>query len=261
MPSRRLEKPAGVPAIERALTVLEMLASSRRGYSVSELSRRLDLPKSSVHLILRTLERRGYLQRDEESGRYRVGLGLVGLAGVALKGFDVREEARPALASLAQATNLTTHLSVLERGDVVVIETIESTAPVRVVSWVGRRLAANATAEGRVLLAFGPSEELERRLADDDLRRHGERTVATMQAARQELDRVRAQGYTVCDEDDVGARSVSAPILDHQGRAVAAIGVSGTRMQIPTDRIPALAEAVVSSAREIAGRLRQSALP
>ena len=68
----KVERSGGVPAIDRALDVLECLSQSRKGYSVSEFSRRLALPKSSVHLILRTLERRGYLQKQSAGGRYRV---------------------------------------------------------------------------------------------------------------------------------------------------------------------------------------------
>jgi len=254
-----LGKPLGVPALDRALTVLETLAHSRKGYSVSELSRRLELPKSSVHLILRTLERRGYLQKHAASGRYRFGLKLVGLGRAALEGVELRDEARPALTSLAHATDLTVHMGVLERSEVVIIERIESTSAVRVVSWVGRRLDANSTAVGKALLAFQPPEEQERQLRSDRLPRHNDRTIATIPGLKRELERVRAQGYSLCDEEDeIGVRCVGAPILNEHGCAVAAISVAGTTTQIPADRMPALADAVVATAREISGGLQRS---
>ena len=105
----------GLKAIDRALNVLECLSQSRKGYSVSELSRRLALPKSSVHLILRTLERRGYLQKQSAGGRYKFGMKLIALSRTALDGVELRDEARPALAALAQRTGLTVHMGVLER--------------------------------------------------------------------------------------------------------------------------------------------------
>ena len=144
----------GVPAIDRALNVLECLSQSRKGYSVSELSRRLGLPKSSVHLILRTLERRGYLQKQSVGGRYKFGMKLVALSRTALDGVELRDEARPALAALALRTGLTVHMGVLERSEIVIIERIESASPIRVVSWIGRRMDLNSTAMGKALIAI-----------------------------------------------------------------------------------------------------------
>ena len=123
------DRPPSVPALDRALTLLECLARSRKGYSVSELSRRLALPKSSVHLILRTFERRGYLQKQITGGRYRFGLKLVSLGRMALEGVEVRDEARPVLARLVRATGLTAHMGILERSEVVIIERLDSVSP------------------------------------------------------------------------------------------------------------------------------------
>jgi len=231
-----------VPALDRALTLLECLAQSRRGFSVSELSRRLGLPKSSVHLILRTLERRGYLQRQAAGGRYRFGLKLVALGQQALDGMDLRDEARPVLASLARATGLTVHLGVLEQGEIVVIERIESSAPIRVVSWVGRRLPVHSTAAGKALMAFLPEED-------------GDRTIATVPELERELARVRQLGYAVCDEEhEPGVRAVGAPILDPQGHAVAAVSVVGTVAQVPREHLQELGRDVGAAAAEIARR-------
>jgi DNA-binding IclR family transcriptional regulator len=257
MAETELERPLGVPALERALNVLEVLAQSRKGYSVSELSRRLTLPKSSVHLILRTFERRGYLQKHPVSGRYRFGLKLIGLSRAAIDGMELRDEARPALSALAGATALTVHLGVLERSEIVIIERIESTSPVRVVSWVGRRLNVNSTAVGKALLAFLPDDRFEAQVRPDQLSRHNDRTIATMPELKRELAEVRRRGYALCDEEDeVGVRCVGAPVLDAEGQAVAAISVAGTLTQVPTDRIPALADAVKRCAREIEARMQ-----
>ena len=158
-----------MPAIDRALNVLECLSQSRKGYSVSELSRRLGLPKSSVHLILRTLERRGYLQKQSVGGRYKFGMKLVALSRAALDGVELRDEARPALAALAQRTALTVHMGVLERSEIVIIERIESASPIRVVSWIGRRMDLNSTAVGKALIAYLPEAEFEAQVRPSQL--------------------------------------------------------------------------------------------
>src|SRR5690242_6660482 len=114
-----------VPSIDRALAVFELLAQSRGGFSVSEISRKLTLPKSSVHLMIGTLERRGYLQRHALSGKYCFGLKLVSLSRTALENLDLREEAKPHLQALMRKTGLTVHMAVLERNEAVIIEKIE----------------------------------------------------------------------------------------------------------------------------------------
>ncbi len=250
--------PAGVPALERALTVLECLAQSRKGYSVSELSRRLALPKSSVHLILRTLERRGYLQKQATGGRYRFGMKLIALSRTALDGVELRDEARPALASLVQRTGLTVHMGVLERSEIVIIERLESAGPVRVVSWVGRRMNVNSTAIGKALIAFLPESEFEAQIRPTQLARPNDRTIATMSALKRELDRVRQQGYALCDEEDeIGVRCVGAPILNRHGHAIAAISVAGTTVQIPPERIAELGAVVRDTAAEITAHIQR----
>ena len=218
----RPEQAGGVPAIDRALNVLECLSQSRKGYSVSELSRRLALPKSSVHLILRTLERRGYLQKQSSGGRYKFGMKLVTLSRVALEGVDLRDDARPSLAALAEHTALTVHLGVPERGEIVVIERIESSGAIRVASWVGRRMDLNSTAMGKAVSAHLPL------------------------------------GYAVCDDDEPsGVRGVAAPVLNRQGHAMAAIGVAGTTFQIPPERLEALGRAVREAADEVSARVQR----
>ena len=247
----------GVPALDRALTVLESLAQSRKGYSASELSRRLNLPKSSVHLILRTLERRGYLQKQATGGRYRFGLKLVALSRTALDGVELRDEGRPALAALVARTGLTGHMGVLERSEIVIIERIESTGPVRVVSWVGRRMDVNSTAVGKALIAFLPEVEFDAQVRPTQLSRHNDRTIGTIAALRRELDGVRQLGYSTCDEEDeIGVRCVGAPILNAAGRSIAAISVSGTTTQIPVERIAELGEQVKAAAAEISARVQ-----
>lgn len=255
--SDELQKSAGVPALDRALSVLECLAQSRKGYSVSELSRRLTLPKSSVHLILRTLERRGYLQKQSAGGRYRFGMKLMALSRTALEGVELRDEARPALAALVHRTGLTVHMGVLERSEIVIIERLESASPVRVVSWVGRRLNVNSTAVGKALIAFLPDAEFDAQILPSHLVRPNDRTIATMGALKRELEQVRRLGYALCDEEDeIGVRCVGAPILNGHGHAIAAISVAGTTVQIPTERITELGVTVKATAAEISARIQ-----
>jgi DNA-binding IclR family transcriptional regulator len=252
------EQPPGVPALDRALTVLECIAQSRKGFSVSELSRRLTLPKSSVHLILRTFERRGYLQKQPTGGRYRFGLKLMSLGHLALDGVELRDEARPILQRLVLATGLTAHLGILERGEIVIIERVDAATPVRVVSFVGRRVKVHSTAVGKALLAFLPRELQDAQLAQAPLEPQNARTIASPDDFRRELEQVHRLGYAFCDEEDeLGVRAVGAPILSSEGTALAAISIVGTTGQLALDRVAAIGEAVRDAAQEISAHMQK----
>jgi DNA-binding IclR family transcriptional regulator len=245
-----------VPSIERALTVLEFLAHSRRGFSISEMSRRLGIPKSSTHLILTTLERRGFLQKNTQTGRYCFGLQLVSLSRSALENLDLREEAKPFLQSLMRKTGLTVHLAVLERNEAVIIEKVEAPGLLKLATWIGRRLDVNCTGVGKALIAFLPEDEFDRLIRAKSFARHNDRTIISISAMKRELAGVRQLGYAFDDEEDeVGLRCVGAPIFDANQKTVAAVSVAGTTSQIPVERVSALATTVKQAAEELSARL------
>ncbi|MCS6817435.1 MAG: IclR family transcriptional regulator [Blastocatellia bacterium] len=249
-------KTQSVPAVERALTLLEVLAESKRGYTLSELARLLRLPRSSTHCLLLTLERRGYLHRNEQTGRYMFGLKLLGLANKALSRIELRERAAPYLQALMQQTGLTVHLAILDRGEAVLVEKVEPPGLLRLATWIGKRMDIHCTGVGKALLAYLPEEEIERLIRERGLPRHNENTIASPKRLREELARIRAQGYSLDDEEDeVGLRCLGAPIFDHTGRVVASISVAGTIAQITRENMVALAEAVKRTAATISQQL------
>src|SRR5579864_107281 len=127
-------------AVERALAMLEAAAQDSEGLSNAEISRKLQIPKSSASYILRTLEKQGYLNRNSETGKYRVGLKILSLSRGALSGLDVREVALPIMRHLMEKTNLTCHLAILDGPDAVYIEKVEAPGFIRMDTWVGRRM-------------------------------------------------------------------------------------------------------------------------
>lgn len=251
-----------MPSIERALTVMEFLAQSNRGFSISEMSRRLAIPKSSIHLILGTLERRGFLKKNAENGRYCFGLGLVGLSRSALENLDLREEARPWLRALMQKTGLTVHMAVLERNEAVIIEKIEAPGSQRLASWVGRRMDVNCTAVGKALLSCVPESEFDQVVKTKSFARHNGRTVISIAALRQEISRIQRLGYAFDDEEDeIGIRCIGAPVFDQNEKAVAAISIAGTTGQVQYERVTDLGNLVNGVARKISFHLAKLSKP
>ena len=227
------EKTRSIRSLEKALAVLEMLSSTRDGMTLPDIATALKAPKSSVHSILLTLERRGYLLRSDRTRKYTISLQLVSLAGRALRGLAVQEKAAAHLYRLSRATNCAAHLAVLDQGEAVLIAKVEAPGSFRLATWVGRRMEVHCTALGKVLIAALPDDELGSLLNQRILSRHNERTITSVHQLRSEVDAVRAQGYAVDDEEDeIGLRCFAVPVFDPDGQTFAAISVSGTTSQV-----------------------------
>ncbi|MEE8200234.1 MAG: IclR family transcriptional regulator [Candidatus Acidoferrales bacterium] len=239
-------------AVDRAVSILEALAATPDGLSNAELSRRFDIPKSSASYLLRALEQRGYVRREPSSGKYRLGLRVLALNRAVLAGLDIRELARPLLRELMERTGLTAHLAVLEHGQAVYIEKVDAPGFIKMDTWVGRHMDVHCTSVGKALVAHLPKAEVEAILREHGLRKRSPKTITSPGRFFHELEKVRAQGYAVDDEENnPGARCVGAPVFGLQGEVRAAVGVSGTTGQIPRANLAKVAEQV----REAAGRI------
>jgi DNA-binding IclR family transcriptional regulator len=243
-------------AVERALAMLEAVAQEPEGLSNAEISRKLQIPKSSASYILRTLESRGYLNRDTDNGKYHVGLKILSLSRGALSSIDVREVALPVMRHLMEKTSLTCHLAILDGPDAVYIEKVEPTGFLRVDTWVGRRMRVHATSVGKALVAYIPQERLEKILAQSGMEKRTVKTITTLPRLLKELEKVRAQGYAVDDEENnMGARCVGAPVFNQQGAIEASVGLSGTINQVNVQTMPRIVEALKDAARHISMQL------
>lgn len=245
-----------VPSLTRALRVLEFLAQSKRGFSISDLSRQLKVPKSSLHLIMTTLEQEGYLQKNTRNGQFRLGLKLVGLSRAALDGLSLRDTARPYLEALMKKTKLTVHMGVLERNEAVIIEKIEAPGIIKVATWIGRRMDVNCTGIGKALIATIPEEQLAAQVRAGSLARHNYKTIVSLPRLKQEMASVREKGYSFDDEEDeIGLRCIGVA-LTSEGKAMAAISVAGTTAQIPHERVESIAGQVRKTAAQISAQLK-----
>jgi DNA-binding IclR family transcriptional regulator len=251
------EKTQSVPALERGLAILESLSKSKHGLTLSQLTRSLNLPKSSVHCLLLTFERHGYLYRDDNTGRYRLGLRLCDLANVALGGVALREQAAPFLNQLRESTQLTTHMAVLEQDEVVLIEKVEPLTSC-VNSWIGKRMDVHCTALGKALTAYLPEGQVDALVRRRGMLRHNDNTIASLKRLKQELEQVRKLGYSIDDEEEeIGVRCLGAPVLIAEGQAVAAISITGTIVQINAETRDALVTKLKMAAAAIAEQLKR----
>jgi DNA-binding IclR family transcriptional regulator len=255
------QKTPTVPALERGLAVLELVAKSRNGLTFSQVSRRVDFPKSSIHCLLVTLERLGYLQRLE-SGRFVAGLNLVRIATAASYGILLRQKAGPLLSELAQRTGLTVHMAVLESTEALLIAKVEPSGTPPVATWVGKRIDYHCTSLGKALIAWAPDEEIQRLVKERHMLRHNENTISTLTRLKEDLMRTRRAGYSVDDEEEeLGIRCVGAPVLGVSGKVEAAVSVSGTLDQIRAEDLGRTGALVQEAAFEMSRRLGWSPAP
>ena len=246
-------------AVERALNILEATAHRRDGLTNSEISRKLGIPKSSASYILRTLERRGYLRRHAESGRYRLGLKILSLGGDAQANLDIADVALPFMRALEEKIHMTVHLAVLDQGEAVYIEKVEAPGFFKVNTWVGRRMFLHSTSVGKCLLAWLPKQEAETIVKQQGLKKRTPKTITTMTRLFADLERVKDEGHAVDDqENSLGARCLGSPVFDVAGNVIAALGASGTLTQVDETSMPRLAEAVKETARRISRQLQRS---
>jgi DNA-binding IclR family transcriptional regulator len=245
-------------AVERALSILEAAAQRRDGLTNSEISRKLGIPKSSASYILRTLEKRGYLRREHETGRYRLGLKILSLGGDAQVNLDIADVALPFMRSLVEKIRMTSHLAVLDQGEAVYVEKVEAPGFFKVNTWVGRRMFLHSTSVGKCLLAWLPKHEIEVLIRQQGLKKRTPKTITTMTKLLAELEHVKQAGYAVDDEENsLGARCLGAPIFDAMGNVNAALGASGTLTQMDEANMPRVIELLKDAARRISRQLQR----
>src|SRR5919199_1962207 len=245
----------GIQSVERAVAALKLSGEAEPELGVTELARRLKLQKSPVSRLLSTLEAGGFVQQDPRSGRYRLGLQLAALAGLALTQYELRDVARPLLQELAVQSGETTTISVLDDDWAVNIDQVLAPNPVKHLGWIGRRLPLHCTAAGRPLLAHLPAPAIDRILSRP-LERYTPRTITNPLLLRRELEQVRQVGYAIAQEEyEAELSAVGAVVRDHRGDPVASITISGPSYRLPAQRLQSLGDAVRTTADRISAQL------
>lgn len=238
-----------VRSVDRAATLLLALGERDAEVGVTELARCLGMHKSTASRLLTTLQKRGLVQQDHDSGKYRLGLAMVVLGGHAEKTLDLRSLALPELARLARSVRETATLGILEGDCVMTVGWLDASGMSQ--DRTGRSLPLHATAPGKVLLSNRPEREIIR-LSKVGFTPYTPRTIVLVDHLLDEIARVRKRGFaTAFGEHEPTVNAVAMPVFDHRGSVVAALEVRASGNRIPPSRVPALTARIGDAAAVI----------
>ncbi len=245
-----------VQSVVRCFRIVDTIAGAEQEIGAQQISRLVGLHISTAFRFLQTLAQNGVLEQNPETGKYRLGLKLLAWGMQVLRQMDLRRDAIALLRELNEKTHETVHMCVYDRDAAIYIEKIESPAPLRGFSEVGKGAPLHCTGVGKVLMAGLSDQDLDSLLKRYPLRRFTPNTITQARAMKKELERIRAQGYAIDDEEhEPGIRCVAAPIRNHTGKVIASISIAGRTTSVTPARVPELIHTVRETAQRISARL------
>lgn len=248
-PTRRLSSVGG------ALRLLKTFTVEEPELGITVLARRLGVAKSTAHRLASTLVAEGFLEQNPVDGRYRLGLLLFSLGAQVRRRMDVSELAVPHLHALRDQSGETVHLAVLHDTEILYLRNLDSPHAIRTRSYLGVRMPAYCTSEGRALLAYSAPLVVAHVLRVK-LQPRTARTLTDKAQLTQLLAQVRQSGYALDDEEsEDGMRGVAAPIFDASGAVVAAVGLAGPAQRVSKTSLRKFATLVAQAGQAISARL------
>ena len=242
------------PAAEAATKIITFLAENEKEIGISEISRGVDLNKNMVFRILNSLEKEGWVYCNDQ--KYALTLLPFKVASAALSRMSLNTVSLPILYDLLNKTGESTYLGVLDEDRVLYLQHLDGVKSVRVAGRVGGRYELYCSAPGKVLLA-NSCDEFINKYTDSDFEKRTENTLIEKNQIKDELEKVRCQGYaTDMEEFGKGIVCAAAPVYDYSGKVIAAVGCSAfATFGKEKETVDALLPHVISSANEISKRL------
>lgn len=235
-----------VNSVRRALDILAVFAE-RSNWTVTEISRHLNLNKTTTFRLVSTLAEAGFLQRNSDDS-YRLGGQIASLANETLMYEQLSWKAAPPLQRLSERTGETVHIGVVHDFQMVNVQIVEGTHVLRMHAQIGNRRPAHASALGKMILAHAPNEHVEDYLWTVGLNPYTKNTITDPKVFREHLHEARERGWVIDNEElEPGLRCIAAPVRDNHGHVFAAVSVSGPAFRMTDARLLELQPQVVST--------------
>jgi IclR family transcriptional regulator, KDG regulon repressor len=258
MPTPLINSKNLLSSLDHALVILETIGHGRSSMGLSEIVRKTEYAKTTVHRVLLTLVRRGFVRKEYQTGRYQLTLKLFEIGSTAVSQLGIKDVAKPHLEAVRKLSGETAHLAVMDEDGVFYIDKIESTQSIRMYSYVGSRAPIHCTAVGKVLLAYQSEERIENFLSPE-LKPYTQNTILSKDKLREELRKIRKQGYALDNEElEIGLFCIASPVRNHLGEVIAAVSISGPKVRLGKPRVRELIPVMVRTGSEISVALGYS---
>jgi len=246
------ERTGQVQSLSRALSILNTLAESDGGFSLSDLALTVGLAPSTTHRLLTTLQNERYVVFDAERRVWNVGVQAFQTGNAFLKTRDLVSLARPVMRRLMENSGETVNLGISDHGEIIYLAQVECLKLMRAITRPGGRVPMHCSGIGKALLAWFSEREVNSVLHARGLQRITSTTIDTPAKLREDLEKIRSRGFSFDDEENgIGLRCVASVIFDENGLPAAGISLSGPTARIKDDRVQVLGANVVEAAARI----------
>lgn len=250
-----MRKLVRVQSIDRAVAILECFSENKSELKLSEIASMLDLNKSTVHGILNTLKHHGFIDQDEVTQKYRLGIRFIGYGDLVVNSINITNIAVPVLEKLCHKVEETVNIAMLDGLDVVFIEKKECNKSIKTSTKIGSRLPAYYTADGRIILSYLEKEKI-KELLPRTIKQLTTNTITDKQFLMEKLYETKHRGYAVDHEEVVkGLICIAAPIFDHMGEVKYSISITGPSVRMTDEVVSEYINIIKEAANEISHRI------
>jgi IclR family KDG regulon transcriptional repressor len=245
-----------IESVAKALTILLLFKINKPNWGVTEIARELGMQKSTVYRLLATMEEFGVVRKTRDGRNYRLGMRLFELGSVVANTFDLRDIALSYLHKVSEQSGETVHLGVLNDNEAMSIEAVDGRNTLKSSILIGKRTPVYCTSVGKAILAFLAPESQNEIIEKTNFIKFTDKTIVDPKTLAAELELTRKRGYAVDDmEHEVGVRCIAAPIWDSTDKVVASLSISGPSIRLTETTIPALAQLIMATTKEISKEL------
>jgi DNA-binding IclR family transcriptional regulator len=246
----------GIQSVERAIGILNTIAARRSPLSLQELADSLNLAKTTIYTLAKTLKDKGFLQQDLSTRKYQLGFALYELGSIQVSEIKIQRSAEPVLERLAQSTGAECRLGIWDRKSVLITLSAHPASQDWITRQIGPRIPAYCTALGKAILASLKQEELKEYLESIKLVRYTDTTITNIEALLNELEIVRTRGYSISDGELMNYRkSLAVPVFGISRAVSGAISISINQQSIITAREEIIIDKLLRAAQEISMNL------
>jgi DNA-binding IclR family transcriptional regulator len=246
-----------VPAVERAIHILLMLSTSAQGMTLAEIASATGWHKSSVHKILMTLAHFGFLDRDEATKRYVLGIELVRCGRTVLNNLQIHQSAKSFLIELADYSGETANLAIVRGNKIVVVDMAEASVPLRVSPPIGIVDSLTAKSNGKAVLAWFPEDRVKEIIQTEGIPKQTKNSVAHIKQYQTELAAVRKQGYAIdIEEFQEGISAVSAPVFNSEKQVVGTLAIIGPTSRMTKEKLHLYGKRCAKAAGQLSALIR-----